>query len=72
MEYAGRNRRYYRVTPAGWDRLSICKKEWECYAAKITEIFIRSGLGDTYQEDEKLDCVSEESEEGRADKDDEK
>lgn len=42
MEYAGRNRRYYRITPAGWVRLSMCTEEWERYAAKITAIFRKS------------------------------
>lgn len=43
MEYAGRNRRYYRITPVGWERLSVCMEEWERYAAKISGIFRRSG-----------------------------
>lgn len=42
MEYAGRNRRYYRITPAGWVRLSMCTEEWERYSAKITAIFKKS------------------------------
>ena len=45
-EYAGRNRRYYQITPAGCAQLAECMEEWEKYAAKITGIFIRSGKRD--------------------------
>ncbi len=76
MEYAGRNRRYYRITLSGWERLSICKEEWECYAAKITEIFTRSGQEDTHQKDREPEWSDgkcpEKLEEGKVDEDDEK
>ena len=39
MEFAGRNRRYYKITDTGTDRLNLYKKEWQIYAAKITNIF---------------------------------
>lgn len=68
MEYAGRNRRYYRITLPGWERLSVCEEEWERYAAKITEIFTRSGWKNTHQEDretELADKYPEESEKGK-------
>lgn len=41
MEYAGRNRRYYQITPNGHVQLAECMEEWERYAAKITGIFMR-------------------------------
>ena len=28
MEYAGRNRRYYKVTPRGWAPLKLYESEW--------------------------------------------
>lgn len=45
MEYAGRNRRYYRITQEGHARLAVCIKEWEGYAAKVTGIFLRGRQG---------------------------
>ncbi|MDE7327305.1 MAG: PadR family transcriptional regulator [Lachnospiraceae bacterium] len=65
MEYAGRNRRYYQITPEGLMRLSICRDEWGRYAAKITGIFKRSGQGFSRRED------MQELEEGKVDQDDE-
>ena len=38
MEYAGRNRRYYKITPAGWVQLEICREEWARYSEKVTSI----------------------------------
>lgn len=43
MEYAGRNRRYYRITQKGHAQLAMCMEEWGRYSAKITGIFQRSG-----------------------------
>lgn len=39
MEYAGRNRRYYKLTPAGQRQLEQYRGEWRAYSRKITEIF---------------------------------
>ena len=39
MEYAGRNRRYYKLTPAGREQLEQYRSEWRAYSQKITEIF---------------------------------
>lgn len=39
MEYAGRNRRYYRLTPAGWVQLELYRSEWKSYSKKISDIF---------------------------------
>lgn len=39
MEFAGRNRRYYKITDAGMAQLNLYKSEWQIYAAKITNIF---------------------------------
>ncbi|MDE5965208.1 MAG: PadR family transcriptional regulator [Lachnospiraceae bacterium] len=33
--FQGRNRRYYRITEQGKERLSFYKKEWESYKANI-------------------------------------
>lgn len=39
MEFAGRNRRYYKITDAGMVQLNLYKSEWQIYAAKINRIF---------------------------------
>lgn len=36
--YAGRNRRYYKITPTGLEKLSYYKSEWEDYKIKIDNI----------------------------------
>lgn len=40
MEYAGRNRRYYRITEAGAAQLNLYKIEWRVYSDKITRLFM--------------------------------
>ena len=39
MEFAGRNRRYYKVTSRGWANLQLYESEWKSYAAKINSLF---------------------------------
>ncbi len=39
MEYGGRNRRYYKLTPRGDAQLKLYRAEWERYSRKITGIF---------------------------------
>lgn len=39
MAYAGRNRRYYRITEAGTAQLNLYKSEWLSYSMKITKLF---------------------------------
>lgn len=39
MECAGRNRRYYKVTAEGNEKLLFYKTEWKEYADKISGIF---------------------------------
>lgn len=39
MEFGGRNRRYYKITPAGWAQLQLYESEWREYADKITGLF---------------------------------
>lgn len=39
QQYAGRNRRYYRVTGRGSMQLSLYEEEWKKYSARITELF---------------------------------
>lgn len=39
MEFAGRNRRYYKVTPSGWAQLKLYVSEWHSYAKKINSLF---------------------------------
>lgn len=41
LECAGRNRRYYKVTPRGWAQLQLYESEWRSYAAKINSLFER-------------------------------
>lgn len=37
QEYAGRNRRYYRITEKGEAQLHLYQVEWKLYAEKITK-----------------------------------
>ena len=39
QEYAGRNRRYYRITEAGMAQLNLYKSEWLSYSTKISNFF---------------------------------
>lgn len=36
-EFAGRNRRYYRITESGLAQLNLYKAEWNIYATKISD-----------------------------------
>lgn len=38
-EYGGRNRRYYRITETGEEKLEEYRREWEIYSANITSLF---------------------------------
>ena len=38
-EYAGRNRRYYKLTEKGREQLSLYEREWKQYAEKISGLF---------------------------------
>ena len=38
-EYAGRNRRYYRITPSGRQQLSLYLREWRDYKQRIDHVF---------------------------------
>lgn len=39
LEYAGRNRRYYKITDKGKAQLRLYREEWEIYYHKINSIF---------------------------------
>ena len=39
MEYAGRNRRYYKLTEKGEAQLQLYKIEWKNYSSKINTMF---------------------------------
>ena len=39
MEYAGRNRRYYKLTEKGEAQLQLYKIEWKNYTSKINTLF---------------------------------
>lgn len=39
MEFAGRNRRYYKLTDRGYAQLRLYKEEWENYTSRITQLF---------------------------------
>ena len=39
MEYAGRNRKYYKLTDKGAAQLNLYRSEWENYSSKITRMF---------------------------------
>lgn len=45
VECGGRNRRYYRITEAGVEKLSDYRREWEDYSSKISELFSGEELG---------------------------
>lgn len=38
-ECAGRNRRYYQITPSGQEKLREYVREWKIYSEKISGIF---------------------------------
>ena len=39
MQYDGRNRRYYKITPRGEAQLNLYRDEWKRYSEKISQIF---------------------------------
>lgn len=39
VECAGRNRRYYKITDSGGEKLSEYRREWETYSSNITALF---------------------------------
>ena len=39
MEFGGRNRRYYKITGSGIQKLAEYRQEWEEYSSKISELF---------------------------------
>ena len=39
QEYGGRNRRYYKLTPAGAAQLRLYSDEWISYSRKISALF---------------------------------
>ena len=41
MEFAGRNRRYYKLTEKGEAQLKLYQIEWRNYSSKITNLFER-------------------------------
>lgn len=44
QEYAGRNRRYYTITPQGKERLAESRDEWKDYRVKIENLLF-GGIG---------------------------
>lgn len=44
-EYAGRNRRYYKITERGRVQLNLYEGEWKTYSEKINYLF-EKGVGD--------------------------
>ena len=39
QEYAGRNRRYYKLTEKGQVQLKLYQLEWKSYSSKINKLF---------------------------------
>ena len=37
--YAGRNRRYYKITEKGMAQLNLYRVEWKAYSTKISKLF---------------------------------
>ena len=44
-EFAGRNRRYYKITEKGSVQLQLYQQEWKSYSSKITKLF-EGGAGE--------------------------
>ena len=44
MAIDGRNRRYYKITPAGLVQLNLYRTEWKSYSSKITQLFDREEM----------------------------
>lgn len=42
QEYAGRNRRYYKITEQGMSQLTLYRDEWDSYSRKITKMLQKS------------------------------
>lgn len=45
MEFAGRNRRYYKMTESGLENLRMYEQEWKEYSQKVTKLFF-GGVSD--------------------------
>jgi len=43
MEFGGRNRRYYRITPKGISLLGLYLEEWKLYKQRIDSVFFKRG-----------------------------
>ncbi|MDL2327089.1 PadR family transcriptional regulator [Ruminococcaceae bacterium OttesenSCG-928-A11] len=43
--YAGRNRRYYTITPQGQGQLELCRSEWRGYSKRIENLLF-GGIND--------------------------
>ncbi len=41
MEFAGRNRRYYKLTERGRLQLRLYEEEWNRYSEKISQMFLK-------------------------------
>ena len=41
--YQGRNRRYYRVTPQGMERLEEYRQQWRLYKSRVDTILLEEG-----------------------------
>lgn len=41
--YQGRNRRYYRVTPQGVERLEEYRQQWRLYKSRVDMILLKEG-----------------------------
>lgn len=39
MQFDGRNRRYYKITPQGYAQLNLYRGEWKVYSEKISRLF---------------------------------
>lgn len=45
MECGGRNRRYYKITESGMEKLKEYRREWKDYSSKISKLFSGEELG---------------------------
>lgn len=46
QEYAGRNRRYYTITPEGQSRLAEYRREWRAYSTRVQSLLFKGDTDD--------------------------
>lgn len=65
QEYAGRNRRYYKITEQGMSQLTLYRDEWDSYSGKITKM-LQESAGIEHNLDQEGYCITRRSEHEKA------